>query len=207
MNEDVGGLAPADSVSETHDFHALEGFTAPPNAPGQEISRMSKAELDAWLVQQAQPPAWLNLYDELLADGKWDWRKCLYVAWSCLPARLRWPATVAELADLMGLKNTATIRHWRRNDRTIEQEIRERRVGLVHDHVGELLQAAIDCAVGDGPQGHQDRKMLLEVAGIYRPQKQQIDHTGGDAAEISIKVVDYRNGLAAVAPRPDDDSK
>ena len=193
MSRSGGGLAPADSVSETHDFHALsegDGFTVSANVPGQAVSRMSKAELDAWIVGQESPPAWLNLYDELLADGKWDWRKCLYVAWSCLPTRLRWPGTVAELADLMGLKNTATIRHWRRNDQTIEQEIRERRVGLVHDHVGELLQAAIDCAVGDGKDGHQDRKMLLEVAGIYRPPKQQVESTSNDALRIVVSYED-----------------
>lgn len=178
MNNVNGGLTPADSVSETHDFHDFhaldggDGFTAPANAPGQAVSRMSKAELDAWIVAQEAPPAWLDLYDELLAEGRWDWRKCLYVAWSCLPTRLRWPGTVAELADLMGLRNTATIRHWRRNDETIEKAIRDNRVHLVHDHVGDLLQASIDCAVTDGPQGHQDRKMLLEVAGIYRPPKQ-----------------------------------
>ena len=184
---------------ETHDFHAFEGFTAPDGAPGQDVSHTHKRGLDAWLGTQKEQPAWQALYDDLLQEQndrpkeeRWDWRKCLYVAWRCLPARLRWPANLAELASFMGLTNTATIRHWKIKDPAIEKRIADLRVRLVDEHVSDLLQAAVDCGIGDGPQGHQDRKMLLEIAGIYR-NKQEI------AGEINVSSDDERAArLAAI---------
>ncbi|MBK8772688.1 MAG: hypothetical protein IPM06_19985 [Rhizobiales bacterium] len=184
---------------ETHDFHAFAGFTAPGGAPGQDVSHARKRDLDGWLAAHANPPAWLALYDDLLfeqsdrpKEERWDWRKCLYVAWRCLPAKLRWPANLAELASFMGLTNTATIRHWKIKDPTIERRIADLRVRLVDEHVSDLLQAAVDCGIGDGYQGHQDRKMLLEIAGIYR-NKQEI------AGELNVNSDDERAArLAAI---------
>lgn len=193
MDTEPAGLSPDDaSPNETHDFH---GFTAPPTAPGQGDSIASKAALDAWVDAQAKETetgraVWLPLYQELIDEQadkpkteRWDWRKCLYVAWRCAPATLRWPVTVDELARFLGLRNTATIRHWRQKDPTIEQRIADLRVYLVDRHVSDLLFASIDCALHQAEKGHQDRKMLLEIAGVYKPKVSQ-EITGADGGPV-----------------------
>ncbi len=193
MNTQPVGLSPDDAASnETHDFH---GFTAPADAPGQAASIASKAAFDAWVEAQAKETepgraVWMPLYQELLdeqagkaKEERWDWRKCLYVAWRCAPATLRWPATVDELARFMGLRNTATIRHWRLKDPTIEQRIADLRVYLVDRHVSDLLFASIDCALHQAEKGFQDRKMLLEIANVYKPKTTQ-EITGPDGGPV-----------------------
>lgn len=152
----------------------------------------TKTALDDWLGQQGERPIWLALYQEVLAEQgvkptgeRWDWRKCLYVAWRCAPAKARWPATLDELASFMGLRNTATIRHWRLKDSRIEERIKTLRVALVDEHVSDLIAASIDCALNDAEKGHQDRKMLLEIAGIYKPR--QISQVEGGDKPLIVK--------------------
>lgn len=47
---------------------------------------------------------------------------------------------------------------------------------------------------------------LAQLVKIHGMAKETLELTGKDGADIPIKVVDYRHGLAAVAPRPDGDS-
>lgn len=41
-------------------------------------------------------------------------------------------------------------------------------------HIGDILQASVKFAKSD-KGGHQDRKMLLEMAGVYVPPKMRLD--------------------------------
>jgi hypothetical protein len=183
---------------ETHDFHAFEGFTAPPTLPGQDVSRERKAILDAWLRTLPEPPAWQSLYEDLLAERtadrktrpRWDWRKALYIAWSCVPRSQRWPKSLAGLADLMGLTDTATIRHWRQKDFEIDRRIRELPAQLVSNHVADILDAALFTALRQDEKGFQDRKLLLEIANVYKPRQVQ-ELTGGDKpVELKTELTD-----------------
>jgi len=186
---DKAGLPP-DSVNETHDFH---GFTAPANTPGQAESVAAKSDLDRWIAERIEAkPVWMALYLDLMEEqgGKpvkerWDWRKCLYVAWRCAPSTMRWPTTLEELAAFMGLRNTATIRHWRIKDPNLEQTIASLRVRLVDQHVSDLLLASINCALNDAEKGFQDRKLLLEIAGVYKPKSSQ-EVTGPGGTDLRI---------------------
>ena len=45
--------------------------------------------------------------------------------------------------------------------------------------------------------------LLVKIHGMA---KETLEITGQDGADIPIRVVDYRHGLTAVTPRPDDDS-
>jgi hypothetical protein len=176
------------------------GFTAPASAPGQAESHAAKAALDAWLATLEVVPAWHSLYADLLLELKpgkrrvspnnmrWDWRKALFIAWSCLPARKRSPATLKELADLMGLTDPSTIRHWRAKDPEIDERIRALPVQLVTEHIADLLDAALAVALEREEKGFQDRKLLLEMAGAYKPRQVQ-ELTGADDSDIRIRVV------------------
>ncbi len=201
---DSAGLPP-ESQKETHDFH---GFTAPDNAPGQVESVAAKSDLDQWIAERIEAkPVWMALYLELMdeqgskpAKERWDWRKCLYVAWRCAPSTLRWPTTLEELAAFMGLRNTATIRHWRLKDPNLEQTIASLRVRLVDQHVSDLLQASINCALNDAEKGFSDRKLLLEIAGVYKAKSvQEVTGKNGDAIRIDIAYAedDYSDTPAA----------
>lgn len=176
---------------ENSDF---SGFTAPSAVPGQGVSRMKKGEVDRFLDDQAEAPAWRDHYFQLLAeqggraqDERWDWRKCLWVAWMALPRAKRWPATKRELADFLGV-TPRSMRGWAENDPLLMERVRDLRVAMVDEHVGDVIQAAVECATMDGAQGHQDRKMLLEIAGVYRP-KVRSELSGPDDGPVEVRRV------------------
>ena len=115
-------------------------------------------------------------FERLCASG-WRWRHALYVAWAKLPARGRWPATQAELATVMGLRSDRTIRKWREQNPGIDLLVSQAVVGRVSERTAEVLSKAFEVAMADGYKGHNDRKMLLEIEGVYRP-KQEVVMTG-----------------------------
>lgn len=166
----------------------IAGFTAPANVPGQAESRASKERLDGllaakrrrpeptWEEATAEPVPWEALYRDLLEertpDGKlrWDWRKALYIAWSCVPTRQRWPKYEYELAtDFLGLTNTRTIREWKRKDPEIEVRIAEGPKKLLLGYVADVMEALVMVATQADAKAHQDRKLFLELTGQYKP--------------------------------------
>lgn len=160
------------------------GFTAPENASGQAESRASKAALEA-LLATMEPPAWRAIYEDLLRErsevldekGKptgrtrprWDWRKALYIAWSCVPREKRWPKFERELAGLLGLTSTSTIRHWRERDPEIDEFIRRLPQQMLLEHVSDVFDALVSVAKTADPKAFQDRRLFLEMTGNYQP--------------------------------------
>jgi hypothetical protein len=168
-----------------------EGFTAPPTVPGQPESRLSRDKLHARLAdlqaQDAAPPAWLELYDSLLAertaDGhqRWDWRKALYIAWSCVPRSKREPKTLGALADRLGVR-TSTMRMWRIHDPEIEQRIADLPHQVLLDHVADVYAATIEVASTPDPRCTAERQLFYKLAGILQSQVElggslNLDHT------------------------------
>ncbi len=189
------------------------GFTRDANVPGQEKSRESKSKLDLWLEKQDPKPAWVRAYQELVSERsekntpRWDWRKALYIAWACLPRSKRNPATEQDLVDLLGLANTATIRKWKANDPEINQRIQEMPRLMVLDAVGDVMEALVHVAKTQNPQAHPDRKLFLEIAGVYVPRSKQ-EHMGEDGDPIESKTVieivygDTQNNSASATKTP-----
>ncbi|MCL4864132.1 MAG: hypothetical protein KJZ93_32285 [Caldilineaceae bacterium] len=186
----------ADTERTNSDF---SGFTAPANAPGQDASRAGKASLDAWLEGQEESPPWRTLYEDLLvetvivedSDGKtrrrprWDWRRALYIAWRCVPPALREPKTEQELASLLGLTNTRTIRAWREKDPEIEERIAKLPKTLLMDHVSAVMVALVTVASEADAKAHPDRKLFLEMTGHYKPRSvQEIAGEGGGPVQV-----------------------
>jgi len=174
------------------------GFTAPLNAPGQKESRRGKAALDALLTEATAPPEWKALYEKLLderveRDGyviapKWDWRKALYIAWSVVPKARRQPATEDELAVLLNLKNTRTIRQWKRKCPEIEERIAELPRQMLLTHLADVYEAMVTVAKMAVPAAHQDRRLFLELTGDYAP-KSNLQHTGSNGESLVIQLV------------------
>jgi len=172
-----------------------EGFTAPPTAPGQPESRLSRDKLHARLAdlqaQDAAPPPWLELYDELLAEKndaghqRWDWRKALYIAWSCVPRSKREPKTLGALADRLGVR-TSTMREWRRHDPEIEQRIADLPHQVLLDHVADVYAATIEVASTPDPRCTAERQLFYKLAGIIQSQ---VDLSGNVNLEHTVEVV------------------
>ena len=74
-------------------------------------------------------------------------------------------------------------------DDRFTQEVTNTSKQLVMAKIGDVINATYENAIGE--RGHQDRKMLLTMAGLYT-DKQEIDSKG----ELGIKViwVDDGNG-------------
>lgn len=176
------------------------GFTAPAAVPGQAESRRGKTQLDVYLALSAEPPEWKALYEKLLderieRDGiviapRWDWRKALYIAWSVVPKAKRVPATEGELATLLNLKNTRTIRQWKQRFPEIEQRIAELPKQLLMTHLSEVYDTLVTVATMPIPAAHPDRRLYLELVGEYQPKAAL---TGVDDGPVRI-VVEYANG-------------
>lgn len=164
------------------------GFTAPIDAPGQAESRSSKAALDAILALAATNdalPTWHEMYQDLLQerapvlDGKgqptgrtrprWDWRKALYIAWNCTPRDKRWPKFEKDVAALLGLSNTRTMRHWREQDPEMGERIARLPTEMLLGHVADVFDALVKVAKDPDPKCFQDRRLFLELTGNYRP--------------------------------------
>ena len=67
-------------------------------------------------------------------------------------------------------------------DDRFTQEVTNTSKQLVMAKIGDVINATYENAIGE--RGHQDRKMLLTMAGLYT-DKQEIDSKG----EIGIKVI------------------
>lgn len=178
------------------------GFTAPPAAPGQDVSRLKKRELDQHLaglqVRDEAPPTWMELYDALLderdEEGKrrWDWRRALYIAWHCAPKDQRDPKTVGGLARRLGVA-TSTMREWRYKDPEIERRISELPRLLLMEHVASVYQALATLAATPDPKTFQDRRLFLELTGQYSPKAGVI--LGG---EVQVATVTAAERIAAM---------
>lgn len=184
----------------------ISGFTAPGNAPGQAESRASKERLESLLAARRarpeptfaeatpEPVAWEALYRDLLEertpDGKlrWDWRKALYIAWSCVPTAQRWPKYEYELAsDFLGLTNTRTIREWKLKDPEMDDRIAAGPKRLLLGHVADVLEALVLVAKTADAKAHQDRKLFLELTGQYKPAG-KVELTGADGEPVETRV-------------------
>lgn len=62
---------------------------------------------------------------------------------------------------------------------------REAFYDLLRTRLGPIVQAAAETAAQPGRDGHFDRKMVLEMAGLYLPKQEQ-RLTGGDGGAIKV---------------------
>lgn len=109
-------------------------------------------------------------YLDLLSQG-WTWRKALYIAWAKLPVRGRWPRTMEELAGVMGLRSSRAIRGWRQKNPGIDYIVNLGRAQAVTERTMAVLNKAHEVAIGEGYKGHNDRKLLLGIDGVYQPSQ------------------------------------
>lgn len=93
--------------------------------------------------------------------------------------------TVAELAKAAGISDRQYYRLM--NNPEFKAWVNEERRLAVFRHVDAVITAAVTTAAKEGREGHQDRKMLLEMAGLYQSkQSMEVGGAGGQPLTIII---------------------
>lgn len=158
-----------------------------PTIPLPELEGIQPATLHVDKIRQAQARAfmrrlmageeqpadeqaldWLESVEGLTASGFTLDQACV-IAWSCLPKGRRSPATQRELANMLGYTTAQPIRKMLADPAVIAAVATLGRQSIL-SAIPEVLAAAIDVATSEGYKGHNDRKMLLTMAGMYREE-------------------------------------
>ena len=114
-------------------------------------------------------PRWMDLYKRLV-EGGWKWRVAVYIAWSAQPKKYRWPTTQEELAiQCLGLTSDRVIATWRKRNPSIDETISMLQGSIIFDSLPDALNAMVEVATESDYKGHQDRKLMFEMAGVYTP--------------------------------------
>jgi len=114
-------------------------------------------------------PRWMDLYKRLV-DGGWKWRVAVYIAWAAQPKKYRWPETQEELATkCLGLTSDRAIATWRKKNPSIDETISVLQGAIIFDALPDAMNAMVEVASEADYKGHQDRKLLFEMAGVYTP--------------------------------------
>lgn len=138
-------------------------------------------------------PRWMELYKRLV-EGGWKWRVAVYIAWAAQPKKYRWPETQEELAiKCLGLNSDRAIANWRKKNATIDETISMLQGAIIFDALPDALNAMVDVASESDYKGHQDRKLMFEMAGVYTPSskitaemaKKLINASPDDMSEMS----------------------
>ena len=114
-------------------------------------------------------PRWMDLYKRLV-EGGWKWRVAVYIAWAAQTKKYRWPTTQEELAvQCLGLTTDRAIATWRKRNPSIDETISMLQGSIIFDSLPDALNAMVEVATEPDYKGHQDRKLMFEMAGVYTP--------------------------------------
>jgi hypothetical protein len=146
-------------------------FPASPATPGQGVSRA------AWGAIQARDdkPAWWQDYlaiREAFPHFR-NWRIWVYIAWAGQPAGSRDPATIEEFAPQVLGCSSRSVRNWQAKTwgdalATVDEAIAWVQAAPLLRLRREIYEALGKSAIIVGREGHQDRKLALEMLGDYK---------------------------------------
>ena len=148
-------------------------------------------------------PKWMELYRRLREAG-WAWRVAVYIAWAAQPKKYRWPETQEELATrCLGLNSDRAIATWRKKNPTIDETVTMLQGSIIFDALPDAMQAMVDVATTANYKGHNDRKLMFEMSGVYVPSSKltaemvkRLKKGEGDEREMST---DELREIAALA--------
>lgn len=163
----------------TEETPALTPINQPLPIPGLNVAAMplqdhSHAQERAAFeeILSKERIAWGVNFIALLDEG-WYWRDAAYIVWASLPRALRVPATKGELAALLGITPQALSQRTTKNP-AIQKRALTFTLRMLHDDIGSVVEALVISASDPSYKHAPDRKLALEIAGLYTP-RQQID--------------------------------
>jgi len=120
--------------------------------------------------------SWAGTYQALLAEG-WGWRKAAYIAWAAVPADRRVPKNIVAgvdgqpgFANIIGLRDGSSISKWRLQNPAIDLAVRKLQMSLLNEATPDIMDALIESAATPSYKNAPDRKLALEMAGLYTPK-------------------------------------
>jgi hypothetical protein len=141
----------------------------------RQISQDAREEFEQAIDDRPECAPLREPFLDLIEQG-WDWRKALYIAWAQLPLAVRWPTTQEELAVLMGLRSSRTIRKWREKnpgiDLLVKRAMGARAARRVSELTANILSKTYQVGMSEDYKGHRDRRLWLEADGLL---KQEMD--------------------------------
>ena len=148
-------------------------------------------------------PKWMELYRRL-KDAGWAWRVAVYIAWAAQPKKYRWPETQEELATkCLGLTSDRAIATWRKKNAAIDETVTMLQGSIIFDALPDAMQAMVEVATTANYKGHNDRKLMFEMSGLYVPSSKltaemvkRLKKGEGDEREMST---DELREIAALA--------
>jgi hypothetical protein len=143
------------------------------------------------LAKHAENPealAWLGLMAELRQQHGLTVDEAAYVAWLCVPSDQREPRTKAELAAMLGHSPSWTSSVLNKRPFLLDLVTAVSKQQVI-GRVPEILDAAVEVAINEGYKGHNDRKMLLTMAGLTT-EAQDISLTAVATTEQAAQLSD-----------------
>ena len=131
------------------------------------------------------------------------WKKAALAVWLNLPKRYRQPRTQAELAGMLGYTNDRTLRVWRQNNPNFFDETRSAMHKMMAEFLPDVMWALTETASRIGKDGTADRKMFLEMVGMYKPKMEALPAPPSGVEDVQFYIPD--NGRGKLPAEDEDD--
>lgn len=112
-------------------------------------------------------------YEMLRAEG-WYYVDAAFIAWKSLPKKVRYPTTIEKLANSIGVSGDTIKKRRQKNPRIDERANKALLTGSLLPQMDGVIDALMESAADPSYKHHADRKLALEMSGLYTP-KQAID--------------------------------
>jgi len=172
-------------------------------------SENALSALAAWRMKDPDSgkevqPRWFELFKRL-HEGGWSWRVAVYIAWAAQPRKYRWPETQELLATTcLGLTSDRAISTWRKKNPTIDSTVGMLQGAIIFDALPDAYDAMIGVATEADYKGHQDRKLMFEMAGVYTPRiSAELKRRGLSVDDLAEMSDEELNAIAAAAQARD----
>ncbi|MCL4867766.1 MAG: hypothetical protein KJ063_02260 [Anaerolineae bacterium] len=146
---------------------SLPGLDVPDKAMIDPAHAEEKRLFEVMLAGSQYP--WVGDYLALLDEG-WYWRDAVFIAWKGTPKRYREPGDQDGLADVMGISGR-TLKGRLAKNPAIRVRAARQVTGRAMERVDEVMDALIDSATSANYKSHPDRKLFLEITGVYTPKQ------------------------------------
>jgi len=177
---------------------ALPGVDVPARSLIDQSHASERQLFELMLADLAFGPDYLAIMEE-----GWYWRDAAYIAWKAMPRELRQPKTEEEFCQAVGISRRAMADRRNRNA-AIDIRAAKSSVRRVVENVDEIVGALIESATNSNYKHHPDRKLALEMAGVYQPKQGLVLERGGTDGDMSdLDEDELRRRASLKAGQPD----
>lgn len=174
-----------------------DGYVTPEEARRRSLAARSALRATGFPIDEgeSEAPEWFEQYGVLLDNG-WPWRVACYIAWEASPRIRRWPKTQHELAiQVLGLTSARVIATWRKKNPNIDDVIATMQAAPLIEYRADVFSALAKAASDPDHRNNPDRKLFLEINGLYVPKsKVDLRRDADDLSQLSDAELDQMAG-------------